>query len=184
MSQGEIRQAVGQRGQSAAGMDQDRHLGFFGQLEDIVKLPAVEGEILRPGVELDPSCPGVEAPFGLRQRPFGRVEAGEGDQAPLAFAGPGQNAVVGEAVGGLALGVMQREHAGPPCLGGIELAQQLLERQRAAVLVEAEVGVGVDDFGVGRAQTGRLGEKWGEGCGVEGVVHRTHPIVSSWLGRW
>ena len=52
----------------------------------------------------------------------------------------------------MALGVVQREHAGPPRLGGVELGEQLLERQRAPVLVEAQVRVGVDHFGAGRAQ--------------------------------
>ncbi len=49
-----------------------------------------------------------------------------------------------------------------PCgLGLVELRQKFLERQRAAVLVQAEVGVRVDHFGVRRAQALGLGEEWG-----------------------
>ena len=43
--------------------------------------------------------------------------------------------------------------------------------------------VGVDDFGVGRAQALHLGQERGEGVGVEGVVHARHPILSSWPGK-
>jgi len=78
----------------------------------------------------------------------------------------------------MALGVVQRKHACAACLGRIELLEQLRERERAAVLVEPEVGVGVDHFCVGRAHRLDLGEKRGQRVGVERLVHVRHLIHS------
>ena len=39
------------------------------------------------------------------------------------------------------------------------------------------MGVGVDHFGLGRAQPLSFGEERRERVGVEGVVHRLHPIA-------
>ena len=155
-------------------MDQHRHLGFLGEFEDVVERAVVEHEVLRARVQLDPPGAVAEAPFALRERVFERVEAAERHEPSLALPGPCQHAVVGQAVAGTALGVVQGEHACPSRLGRIELAEQLLERQRAAVLVESEVRVGVDHFGVGGPQAGGLGEEWGERIGVDRVVHGRH----------
>ncbi len=124
----------------------------FGEREHVVHLAAVEDEVLRARMQLDAARAGRQAAFALGERIFGGVEAAERDQPAVAFSGPREHAVVGHAVGGPALGVVQREYARAAGVGGVELCQQLLERQRASVLVEAEVRVRVDHFGVGGAQ--------------------------------
>ena len=80
---------------------------------------------LRAGVQLDPARPRRDAALGLRDRLFGGVQAAERDQPALAFAGPREHAVVGDAVGRAALGVVQREDARAPRAGVVELGQQL-----------------------------------------------------------
>ncbi len=63
---------------------------------------------------------------------------------------------------------MQRKHAGPARARVVELREQLRQRERAPVLVESEMRVGVEDLGVGGAQALHLGQERGEGVGVEG----------------
>src|ERR1035441_2763756 len=102
-------------------MDQDGHRGRFSELEDLAHLLAVEAEVLCPGVKLDAPRPSRKAAFALLQRVFGRIQAAEGRQSSVAFAGPCQDAIVGQAVGGLALRVMQGKHACPSCLCVVKL---------------------------------------------------------------
>ena len=78
---------------------------------------------------------------------------------------------------------MQRKHAGASRAGVVELREQLLGRERAPVLVEAEMGVGVDHLRISWAQALDFGEKGRKRLGVERVVHPLHHILSSWLGR-
>ena len=170
----EVGEPLGERRQAATGVDQDRHLRLFGQREDLVEVAAVEDEVLRARVQLDALRPAREGALGLGTRAFGGVQAAERDEPAIAFAGPLQHAIVGEAVGGLALRVVEREHACASRFGGIELGEQLLERQRATVLVEAEVRVRVDHFRLGGAQARRLGEEGRERLGVDRIVHARH----------
>ena len=79
---------------------------------------------------------------------------------------------------------MQREDARAARARGVEQCEQLLERQRAPVLVEAEVRVRVDDFRIRGAQLLDFGEKRRERAFVERLVHHTHLILSAWRGRW
>ena len=72
-----------------------------------------------------PARAGRQAALALGQRIFGGIQAAEGDQPPFAFARPGEHAVVGHAVGGAALGVVQRKHAGPARARVVELREQL-----------------------------------------------------------
>ena len=135
-------------------------------------LGAVERKGLRARVQLDAAGSLGDAALALGDRGFGGIESTERDQASLAFAGPLQHAVVGQAVGGLALGVVQREHAGPARVGGIELGEQRLQVKRATVLVEPEMGVRVEDFRSGRSQTLAVREERSECVGVDGCAHR------------
>ena len=121
MAQREIGQAVGDWRHPTTCVDQDGHAGFFCEGEDSLHLGAVEGKRLRAGVQLDPAGALCDATFSLGDRCFGGVEATEGDQPPLAFACPLEYAVVGEGVGGLALGVVQWEHARSACRCEVEL---------------------------------------------------------------
>jgi uncharacterized protein YqeY len=57
----------------------------------------------------------------------------------------------------------------------IELGEQLLQRQRTPILVQSQVGVGVDHFRLRRAQPLRFSEERRERAGVERVVHGLHP---------
>ena len=183
MAQGEVDEALGERRQAASGVDQDRHAGALGEAEHAVHLLAVEHEVLGSRVQLDAARAGRQAAFALGERVFGRVEPAERHQPPVAFARPREHAVVGQAVGGVALGVVQREHARPARPGRVEQRQQLRQGQRAPVLVQPQVRVGVDDFGVGRAQALDLGEERGQRVGVEGVVHARDIILSSWPSK-
>ena len=97
------------------------------QREDALHLGSVEPEVLGSGVQLDAARAGRQTAFALCERLFGRVEAAEGDQPPLALLRPGEHAVVGHAIGGPALGVVQREHARAPRAGIVELGEQLDE---------------------------------------------------------
>ncbi len=67
---------------------------------------------------------------------------------------------------------MQREHAGPARAGGIELGEQLGQVERAPILVEAEMRVGVEDLGVCGTQAIHLCKERSEGIGIreEGVL--------------
>ena len=94
---------------------------------------------------------------------------------PSAFPRPGHDSVIGHAVGRPALGVVQREHARVSRAGRVELGEQLLGRERAAVLVQAQMGVGVDHFGVSRPQAGDFVEKRRERIGIQRLVHRRAP---------
>ncbi len=116
-------------------MDQDRRLSVFGEREDRAHLRAVEDEVLRARMQLDAARSRGETAFALGDRIFGGVQAAEGREPALAFGRPRDHAVVGEAVGGTTLGVVQREHARTPRTGVVELDEQLFEGQRAAVLV-------------------------------------------------
>ena len=174
----QVRQPIGERRQSPAGMDQDRHPCAVGEREDGAHLRAVEHEVLSARVQLDAARSAAQAAFALGDRIFGGVQAAERGETTLAFRSPRDDAVVGDAVGGASLGVVQREHARAPRAGVVELGEQLCERQRAPVLVQTEVGVRVDHFGVRRTQTLRLRQKRGERLGVEGVVHGRHPSGS------
>ena len=129
-------------------------------------------------MQLDAARSGRQAAFALGDRIFGGVQAAERSEPTLAFRGPRDDAVVGDAVGGPALGVVQWKHARAAGAGVVELGEQLLESQRAPILVQAEVGVRVDHFGLRRTQALRLGEKRGERVGVERLVHGRHPSRS------
>ena len=134
-------------------------------------------------MKLDPARARRQTAFALAEGVFGRVQPAERHESPVTLARPGQHAVVGEAVGRLALRVVERENARATRLGGVELGEQLLQRQRAPVLVEAQVRMGIDDFRPGGAQLGDLGEKRGERLRVELGVHCLHPILSPWPGK-
>ena len=121
VAQGEIDEALGERGQTPAGVDQDGHARGFGEAEHIVHLRPVEHEVLGPGMELDAARTRRQAAFALGQRAFGGIQPAEGGESPFAFAGPADHAIVGQAVGGMALGVVQGEHARPACVGIVEL---------------------------------------------------------------
>ncbi len=179
VAQRELGEPLGDRRQAAAGVDQDRHARLFGDLEDPLQLVAVEGELLGARVQLDPAGAGGEAALGLGNRAVEGVEAAEGNQTSVAFARPREHAIVGHAVGGAALGVVQREHAGAPCAGLVELREQLLERQRAPILVEPEVGVRVEHLGAGGQQPLCFGDERRKRVGVERGIHGRHPIGST-----
>ena len=167
VAQGEVGQAVGDRGHSTARVDQDRNLGFFGERKDGIHLRAVERERLGARVQLDAARPVTDAAFALGDRAFGRVQATEGDQTTSAFLGPPQNTVVGKAVGRLALGVVQRENACPARVRVVQLREQRLQIERAAVLVEPKVGMGVEDFALRWPQVVGFGDKGSQSIGVD-----------------
>ena len=113
---------------------------------------AVEHEVLRARMQLDPARARRQAAFALGERVFGGVQATEGDQPARRSRPPTpargrwarcrRGGARGRAAGTRTRGARRRRRAG----------RAAARRQRASVLVQAEVGVRVDHFGVGRAQ--------------------------------
>ena len=95
------------------------------------------------GCSLMPRCSRRQAALRLVERIFGRVQPAERHQPPIAFPRPGEHPVVGHAIGRVAVGVVQGEHARPARPRVVELREQLRQVERAPVLVEPQVGVGV-----------------------------------------
>jgi uncharacterized protein YqeY len=81
----------------------------------------------------------------------------------------------------MALRIVQGKYACPARAGRIQQREQLLQGERAPVLVQTKVSVGVEDLRPGRAQALDLGQKRGEGVGVERVVHECQ-ITVGWPG--
>ncbi len=171
MAQGEIDKTLRQWWKAAPGVDQNRHACRFGESEDIVHVLPVEHEVLGSRVQLDAACTVRQAALALRERFLGGIQPAERRESPIAFRRPGEHSVVGHAVGGVALGIVQRKHARPPCPGLVQGGEQLLEGERPSVLIKAEVRVGVDYFGVRRTQALDLGEERGHGIGMQIGAH-------------
>jgi hypothetical protein len=103
-------------------------------------------------VELDAARPQGHAPARLGQRLLVERQAHERDQPAVALGRPPQDAVVRRAVGGRPVGLVEREHEGALDAVAVHLRQVLLEREPAAVLVAAQVRVGVHHAGAGGKQ--------------------------------
>src|SRR5207248_5128055 len=97
--------------QPTPGVDEDRNARAFRQAEHVVHLAAVELEVLRAGVELDAARSRPQATLALSERAFGGIQTTERHQPPVALARPLQHTIVGDAICGAALGVVQGEHA-------------------------------------------------------------------------
>ncbi|QEC46447.1 hypothetical protein FSW04_01870 [Baekduia soli] len=151
-------------------MDQDRHPGVARHLEDRLRGGVAEAEGLGARVQLDAARAEAEAALRLADRVVGRVQAAVGEQAAAGLRGPGEDPVVGGAVGRVALGVVQREDAGRGVRADlVELPEQAREVQRPPVLVEAEMGVGVDDPAAGWAERLELGAERRDRRGLRGT---------------
>ena len=105
-------------------------------VEDLVHLAPVEDKVLRARVQLDAARARRQAAFGLREWPSAGSRRQNGTSRALAFRRPREHAVVGHAVGRLALGVVQWEHARAARAGAVELGEQLCQRQRTSILVQ------------------------------------------------
>ena len=139
----ELREAVRDRRQAAAAVDQDRHAPLLGQRED--RLEAVVGrvEALRPRMELDPARARVEAPDGLLDRRLVQVEPDEGDQPAVRALGELERPVVGRGEAGVAVGLVEAEHEGArdPVVGHHLLARVVVADHPVDVVPEMEVHV-------------------------------------------
>ena len=152
----ELREAVRDRRQAAAAVDQDRHAPLLGEREH--RLEAVVGrvEALRPRMELDPARAGVEAAGRLLDRRLVQVEPDERDQPAVRALGERERPVVGRGEAGVAVGLVEAEHEGArdPVVG-----HHLLERVVVAdhaVDVVAEMEVHVEDVRARRQQRLKL----------------------------
>ena len=157
---GEAQRELGERlhrRHPATGVDEDGDAGLIGDAPDRLGGGVPEAEGLRAGMELDTPGATREAPLRLLHRLLGRVEPAVREQPAAGFPSPGEHPVVRDAVGGMALGIVQRERAGAR-VGShlVERPQQLVRRQRLAVLVETEVRMRVNHPGVGRQQLPQL----------------------------
>ena len=76
-------QALGDRGQAAPAVDEDRNAPLGSQREHGLEPLVVQQEALRPGMQLDPAGSGVERAHCLLHRARRQVEAHEGDEEPV-----------------------------------------------------------------------------------------------------
>ncbi len=135
------------RGHAAPGVDQDRDAVLRRHPEDRVEAVVVELEGLGARVQLDAARAGRERALGLGGGVAVEAEPAEGDHAPAGGRAPLEHAVVGDAVVLAAVGIVEREGRRRRHPGRVHVAEQLLERLRHPVLVEAEVRVRVDAGG-------------------------------------
>ena len=158
-------------------MDEDRHARVAGDREDRARRRDAELERLRARVELDAARAAGEAALGLADRVLGRVQAAVRDEPPAALGRPLEHAVVRDAVAGVAVGVVEGESARARVGRDlVEGGDERVERERLAVLVEAEMRVGVEDRRPGGQQRPALLAERGEGGldGRRGGVGRAH----------
>ena len=141
---------VGDRRQAAAAVDQDRDAPLRGEREDGLEPGVVGEEPLRPRVELDPTCPQVQAARRLLDGPLLEVEAYERQQLAGRRRGVGKRPVVRRGEGGPPVGLVEAEgeRAGDP-VGPLDL-EQLVAVADHPVDVVPEVDVGVEDRRVDR----------------------------------
>ena len=123
MAHRQVREPICERRQSPTGVNQDRHPSVFCEREYGAHLRAVEYEVLRARMQLDAACSRRQAAFTLEDRIFGGIQATKGREPALAFRGPRDDPIVRNAVGGSALGVVQRKHARALGVRIIELGQ-------------------------------------------------------------
>ena len=146
---GEAQREVGERvhpRHPPPGVDQDRDLRCLGDPPDRLGGRIAEAKRLRSRVKLDPARSEAEAALRLGHRIVGRVQPAVGIEASPGLLGPAQNPVIGHPVGGRAVGIVQRERAGPRGRGDlVEEREQAGEIERLPVLIPAQMRVRVDD---------------------------------------
>ena len=150
-------QAVGDRRQATAAVDQDRHAPLGGEREHGAEPLVRGGELLCTRVELDPAGTEVEAAAGLLDRRLVEVEAHERDQPALAPRREFERTVVRCAERGVMVGLVEAEHEGArqAVLGHERL--ELVVVADHAVDVVPEVEVCVEEVGARRQQLLQLG---------------------------
>ena len=105
-------QAVGDRRQAAAAVDQDRHAVLGGDLEDRREPLVAGGELLGARVQLDAARAGSEAAARLLERRLVQVEPQERDQPPVRALGERERPVVRGAERRVPVGLVEAEHEG------------------------------------------------------------------------
>ena len=103
-----------ERGDPAAGVDQDGQRALVRERDDRVNLRVVERELLGARVELDPLRAGGERALGLGHGIVVRVDAAERNEQTARVARGGEHVVVGGAV---AVGLVERERERAPGAG-------------------------------------------------------------------
>jgi hypothetical protein len=91
-------------------VDQDWDARVARHLEDRRRGRVGELELLGAGVQLDPAGALGQAALGLRDRILLGVEPAVRDQPTVADPSPFEHAIVGYAVGGMALGIVEGKH--------------------------------------------------------------------------
>ena len=143
-------QAVCDRRQSSAAVDQDRHPALRREREDRAEPLVGRREALGAGVQLDPACAGIEAARCLLERRLVQIEPDERDQPSLAALGEGKRPVVRGAEARVPVGLVEAEHerARDPVLGHQRL--ELVVVADHPVDVMSEVEMDVEDVGACR----------------------------------
>ena len=149
----EPEQAVRDRRQPAAAVDEDRHPPLGGEREHRREALVVEEELLRARVELDPAGAEVEAALRLLDRLLVEGEPDEGDHAAARALRERERTVVAGPEAGMPVGLVQAEHEAARDAVPVHALFELLVAAGHAVDVVAEVRVRVEDLGAG----GKLG---------------------------
>ena len=148
---------------AAAGVAEDRQPPLVGEREHGGQVGVVEIEALGARVKLDAARPGIEGAAELLQGRVGRIEATEGEQAPVRGLGFGEHHVVGRWVA-VRLVHREDERAG---VDELQAADQLLGAAAVAVrVVLAEMRVRVEQLRTGHALA-QQGEHRQESPGVD-----------------
>jgi hypothetical protein len=154
---GEPVEVVGDRRQPAPPVDEDGNPAFGGELEHWHQPLVVERKALRPGMELDPARPSIEAADGLVDWPLAsQVEADERNQPAVRALGIAQGSVVGRPKRRLAVRLVHAEHERPRDAVLVHDPLELLVLAAEAVDVVAQMEVSIEDLGVPGQQPTQL----------------------------
>ena len=162
---GQVHGVLPERGDAAAGVDQDRALALVRRGHEVAHRRLGERELLGARVQLDAGRAGVEAAPRLRDRAgVLRLDAAQRAQRAVRRRDPVEHHVVGLAV---AVGLVHREHERAR-VDGREDGQQLVDRLLEAVgIVGPDVGVGIEQREARDVLGGPVEPGPQEGAGVE-----------------
>ena len=141
-------QVGGDRRQSAAAVDEDRHAALARKLEHGREPLVLQRDLLRARMQLDPAGAGVDAAVRLGDRILVQVEADERDQPAVRLLRVGERAVVRRAEARVAVGLVEAEHESAADAVVVHHPEQFVRPPAHAVDVVAEVYVGVEDLDV------------------------------------
>ena len=164
-----------ERGDPAAGVDEDRQLALVGEGGELPDGGMVEGELLGAGVQLDALRAGLERPLGLRAgTAVVGVDPAEGREQAVGPRRGVDDHVVGR---GVAVGLVHGEDESASRLGCAERVQQFGRGLLHPIgIVLAEVRVGVEELDAGDLLEHQLGPRADDRSDVH-IPHSYHDLL-------